>query len=290
MKDTKKWRNTFDLYDKYRLAEYFEEQAKDGWILEDSSGSFLFRRVEPRNLHYSIVYYTEATAFDTEPTEAQKTLYDFCAHSGWKLVTVNGFYQVFCNEQESPIPIETEQKLELENIHKLQKRQQKYAYPLYIIGSLLIILRILSLASGTASNLGCVYDIASIYAWSMLILISVFENIIYGRWYRRARQFVAAGMRIPAVPCNRMRKFVESILFVMAIAALSVSGAEASKLGAGSTCFIFLLLLAIFGVARVLRGEQYSRFSGQSKERAFIWISVGVTLAFSGVLLAITLL
>lgn len=39
MKTTKKWRNKYDIYDKYRLAEYSEAKAKEGWKLVTTKDS-----------------------------------------------------------------------------------------------------------------------------------------------------------------------------------------------------------------------------------------------------------
>lgn len=283
MKNVKKWRNHFDRYDKYRLAEFLEKQAKEGWILEDSTGAFCFRRGKPRNLHYDIIYNPEATAFDTEPTEAQKTLYDFCSHSGWNLVTTKGCVQVFCNELEDPIPIETDPELELQNIHKLQRAQQKYAYPLYFIGFIQILLAISSLQKGNQTAL------AFLLEWIVMMLIPLVEWIAYGIWYRKAKRFAASGMAIPRVSSNRIRGIVEGVLLVIAMSVSSNSWRLNPKSIQSMTVILFFFLLFSLGIAKHLTSEKYHGFNGKTKTWAFILIIVGFAVIWAIIIAYITL-
>ena len=239
MKDIKKWRNKFDIYDKYRLAEYFETQAREGWILEDSPGSsFTFRRAEPMNLHYAIVYCSGMNDFESEPTIQQKTLYDFCACSGWNLVTRKGVFQVFCNAQRDPVPIETEPEIELENIH----HGYKSATIALKICSLTGLMSILNSLTKVDTE---VFNWFLIALWSILLLINLITECSYCRWHRKAKESVAEGLGIPPVKSNRLKRVSINILLCIAIVILTVGVFVSQTKMVGITMFVGTILLVV---------------------------------------------
>lgn len=290
MKDTKKWRNKFDIYDKYRLAEYFEAQAREGWILESYSGSkFLFRRGEPQNLHYCVVFYPDGITYDTKPTESQKILYDFCARAGWKLVTAKGYIQVFCNEAEKPIPIETEPEVELENIQKFYKAYQRTQRGLFFAALLSIITRLESFLEGNQNKGDTLFDIAFLFAWGILILIILIEYSVYRVWYHKAKQVIAAGMEIPKVGSNRIRLVIERTFVVIALLTmmLSIIMIDSKLLVA-----IFVAAPVTFfgvGLKKLLEGEWFDGYNAQTKYLFFVLVSSAVAVIALGILAAYAL-
>lgn len=262
MKDTKKWRNTFDIYDKYRLAEYFESQAREGWILTDSPGSsFLFRRAEPTNLHYAIVYCSGRNDFESEPTIQQKTLYDFCACSGWKLVTRKGVFQVFCNAQRDPVPIETEPEIELMNIHHGYRSATIGIKICSIAGVTNIFSNILRLLIGTEtkfSNAG--------FNWTLIILLLVYliGECSYLLWYRRAKESVNAGLGIPPVNHSGLKRISVNILLCIASVNLIVSFFISQTKLSGTTTFVgvILLIMASLWFGKNLRDKAFANKHG----------------------------
>ena len=71
---------------------------------------------------FSLTYFPKASAFDPAPGEQELMFREFCAHSGWNLVASSAQMQIFCNEQDNPVPIETDPAIELENIHATAKK------------------------------------------------------------------------------------------------------------------------------------------------------------------------
>ena len=97
-----------------------------------------YRRIEPKKIRFSISYYASISDFEPEPTEEQQEFNDFCEHSGWKLAASSVQMQVFYNENEDPVPIETDPELELENLHRYAKKTALKTYPLLLLISLLM--------------------------------------------------------------------------------------------------------------------------------------------------------
>ena len=113
----------FSFHDRTRIEKHLEKMAKNGWMLEKVGDFFWhYHRIEPQDLHFSISYFPDATEFDPYPSEKQEILRDFCEHAGWKFVASSAQMEIYCNEAENPVPIETDARTELDVIHKAAKK------------------------------------------------------------------------------------------------------------------------------------------------------------------------
>ena len=123
MKNTKRRMELFFSYDRTGIQAHLQKMAASGWMLEKMSNfSWLYRRMEPKDLTFAVTYFPKASEFDPELTEGQRVYQDFTARSGWQFVCSSAQMQVFCTEQESPVPIETDPMVELEMIHGAAKK------------------------------------------------------------------------------------------------------------------------------------------------------------------------
>ena len=118
MRKTKRRLETLSFYDHTGISSHLEKMAAKGWMLERVANyGWIYRRMEPRKLRFAVSYYPKASEYDPEYPDSQQTFHEFCAHTGWKLVCTTFQMQVFCNENEDPVPIETDPVLEVETIH-----------------------------------------------------------------------------------------------------------------------------------------------------------------------------
>lgn len=115
----KKYRfDRFVFYDKKKIEKRLEYMAEQGWLLEKIGVfTWVYRKIEPQKIMFSVVYFPKAEALTAEPTEEQKIFYEFCEHTGWKLLYDNAEMQILYNTEENPIPIETDIYVELGKIH-----------------------------------------------------------------------------------------------------------------------------------------------------------------------------
>ena len=107
MKTKKRRLEFFSFYNHTGIEQHLVEMAQKGWMIESISNFYwTYRKIEPKNIHFSVSYYPRASDFDPGPTEEQQTFHDFCAHTGWQLACTWFQMQVFYNEKESPIPLD----------------------------------------------------------------------------------------------------------------------------------------------------------------------------------------
>ena len=62
------------VYDHTGIEKRLADMARKGWLLERIVPmAWVYRRIEPRELHFSVTYYPKASEFDPEPSEGQRT-------------------------------------------------------------------------------------------------------------------------------------------------------------------------------------------------------------------------
>lgn len=131
-----------DLYNKEFFIEKLERLAKKGWILKKICvGYGVFEKEEPRELHYSIEIFEPVKRkkgflnVDFEENEEEAYI-ELCEQAGWNYIGKSGVYFVFCSEQETVTPIQTDPSLEF---HQLKNKFFNYFLPLFTLWMILIV-------------------------------------------------------------------------------------------------------------------------------------------------------
>ena len=179
----------FTFYDRSGIQKILEEKAERGWMLDKVSNfGWRFRRIEPKKVHFAVTYFPKASAYDPGPSEYQQDLIEFCNHSGWNLVATAAQMQIFCNEQENPVPIETDPMIELENIHKSAKKNYLPAYySLGILAAVQIALQVGQLISFPLTYLSMPTTVFNWLCEIILLGMCLTEILGYFLWYRKAK-------------------------------------------------------------------------------------------------------
>lgn len=204
MKSQKRELFLFSAWDRSGLEAHLSRMAEKGWRLEKiTSYSLTYRRTEPKKLTFCVCYYPKASAFAPGPTEDQETFYAFCQHAGWELAAEWAQLQIFCNEREDPVPIETDPALELETIHKAMKRS---GLPSQMVLALIALLQGGMLVSGLRRDpvgvLSSSSSLVSGLCWILVLILTGTETVCYYRWRARAKkaaergEFLATGSRV----------------------------------------------------------------------------------------------
>ncbi|MGN0335038.1 MAG: DUF2812 domain-containing protein [Lachnospiraceae bacterium] len=133
MRNVKYCINNYMLYDYVNVEKHLMKMAEKGWRLEKISRIFWkYRRAAPASVTYAITYLPEASRFDPDPTEEEMNLIAYCQEAGWEKIADWEQMQVFCNERETPVPIETDERIRLDIIKKSMGKSI-WAYWLIIV-------------------------------------------------------------------------------------------------------------------------------------------------------------
>ena len=185
----------FSFYDRTGIQNYLQTQAAKGWMLE-KAGTYCwrFRRMEPRMLKFSVVYFPEADLYDPAPGDGEQTFRELCEHSGWHFVGSQAQMQIFYSESENPVPIDTDPVIEVENIHKSMKKSALPSYWSMVGSSIIWIANVI--LNWTTNPLRCLSSNLYLYFsifWPSMILLSAGRLICYHRWRKKAKRAAAEG-------------------------------------------------------------------------------------------------
>lgn len=212
MKDTKRTFAYFKFYDRDGMQSYLEKMAEKGWLFTQSTEySWNFRRIEPKKLHFSVVYFPRESMFAPGMSEKLTRFHEFCAHTGWKLASSNAQVQFFYNEAEDPVPIETDAVLEVENIHQAVKKRFLPGYFVELLIAVFnLVIQIMQCADKPISYLSSWGNLVYLLCWGVIGILALTELIGYFLWHKKAKK--------TAVEENRFRKpsgHPEHMLFII---------------------------------------------------------------------------
>lgn len=193
MRSTKYRMENLTLYDYRRVEEHLSTMAAKGWRLE-SVGARLwkYRRAEPARVRYAVTYIPDASQFNPGPTEGQQALEELCGAAGWEKVTDWFQMQIYCSEAADPIPLETEESVRLEAVHRSMKRNFLPSNIFLLLLSLVMLG--LFLRTLIVDPLRILESSANLFAGPLWLLMSVTLLVSlahYGLWYRRSKRSTA---------------------------------------------------------------------------------------------------
>ncbi|MBE5893710.1 MAG: DUF2812 domain-containing protein [Lachnospiraceae bacterium] len=190
MREKKRCIAQFTFYDRTGIQAYLEKMAAKGWMLEKVNNFYWqFRRIEPKEMHFAVTYFPKASEFDPEPGEDQKYFYAFCEQAGWKFIAQTAQLQIFYNEAENPVPIETDACVELENINRSAKGNFLIAQSVLALCALLQLgLVVADFNRDPLYVLGSNAKLFGLICWTAVLIMCMTEVVGYFLWYRKAKK------------------------------------------------------------------------------------------------------
>ena len=242
MRTTKRQPFFFSFYDVDGIERHLEQMAERGWFLE-KAGGFLwtYRRGEPKALHYSLIYYPTASAFEPEKSEGQATFEDFCHHAGWETAASNAQLLVFRNDREDPVPIHTDPEVELESLEAMSRRVVWSWYVLIVLCLLHILTNLSFFGGDVIGFLSSPTRLFNALLFPLLFLYFLAEAVTWHRWKKRARAAAEQGDFLPTHGHHHL------LLAILAIFVLGTVGLAVYARGS-STAVMALLLVAGYGL------------------------------------------
>lgn len=281
MKNTKYRYEVFSYFDCTGIADHLTKMAQKGWLVEKLSNfGWTYRRIEPKKLTFYVSYFPKASEFDPKPTEAQKTFYDFCRYTGWELAAASAQMQIFYNEQENPVPIETDPVVEVETIHRAAK---KSFFPTYFVlllisvwNGFLFISRLLGDPIGLLSSASYLF---SGFAFTILSLLCAIELSSYFIWHAKAKKAAVDGKFVKTYGYSRLERIMLAAVlvgFVYWIITMVMLGPVLQRtVGIVMLCYTAALIILVNAIKQFLKRKNASR-----NVNRFLTISASFVLSF----------
>ena len=201
MRNKKRRVEFFSFYNHSSITAHLEKMARKGWMLEEiRNTTWIYRKIKPQKLHFAVSYYPKASEYDPEPAPEQRDFWDFCAHTGWSLACTSAQMQMFYNEQENPVPIDTDAELEVETIHKaVWKSYFPGQIVLLVMGMVILFFNLLIFLGNPITFLSSSGQIYGVLCWLMVIIMTATELAAYARWHNKAMKAAENGIFLDTV-------------------------------------------------------------------------------------------
>ncbi|MGN0734997.1 MAG: DUF2812 domain-containing protein [Anaerovoracaceae bacterium] len=271
------------LFDYEAVKAHLEKMAARGWrLVTAGTNVWKYRQAEPAKVKYAVTYAPDASVYDSEPTESQKTLADFCAREGWVKVSDWAQAQIFCSEEENPVPIETDEEIRLEVIKTAMK---KNFIPSNVVLVIILAFNLWRVASGFFYN-----PLPCLSSWWMLLTLAftfvAFPLVAadlagYFIWVKKSEKSIANGGSCCGVKALRhINRW--SIIVLIAYLLLYVASALQEGRSDIAKYMVFMLLGFTCLLVAVDKTREFMKNKGASRDgNKAVVVAVDVILAFA---------
>lgn len=259
------------LYYPENIISKLEKLALEGWKLQKiNSFTITLEECEPAPIKYSFIFSPHGSSLEEKPVKPQDELIELCKESGWEYVAMYGQLLVFCSYLEEAIPIETDEKLKLEIIHKSMKKEG-------LPGQITIVLTMFLLLFSQLMTLKpeLLFTSIQIYTISLvpIVIINGILNIFqYYHWYTKSKKSAEqGGICIKPINISWFGYITITGMILMTLGLLSsVTDTKVQLIGIPlftiSFCFYYVVI-------KFLRKKEY-----QTKTKWKIYISLAFIL------------
>ena len=249
MRDAKYRVENLALYEYRRVEEHLSAMAAKGWRLEKTGNTlWKYRRAGPARVRYAVTYSAGASQFNPGPTEGQESLQELCAAAGWEKVSDWFQMQIFSTEDPGAVPLETDEELRLENIHRSMRKNFLPANIVLLLFELFVSWSFL----GTlfTKPLRIFQRGASLLSGPLFVLVALLEIYTlchYYGWRKKSRRSIEEGG--PCAPINT-RAYQRLNIAALSLVGLFVAVWLLTELinGGGGYALFFTAYLALFAL------------------------------------------
>ncbi len=210
MRNRKRRMECFSFYDHTGIERHLTEMARKGWMIEKMGNqSWTYRRIEPRELHFTVTYFPKANDFAPAPSEKQQEFYELCAQTGWEFVCDWFQMQVFYNTAEEPVPVDTDPVFQVETIHRACKAGFLWGYTLlFVVGAIGSYFLYSGLVGHTLHFLSRPTSMFVYPCTFLLLLLCGVDLAAYFSWHHKAVKLAKDGVFLDTPSTAEFQKLV----------------------------------------------------------------------------------
>lgn len=245
---TKRETFMYSLLEFKEIEKRLEQRAREGWRLK-KAGSFFwtFEEADPKQVHYSVVFFPKTDVLEPEPSDSLVMMREYCERTGWKLVAEQGQMQIFCNEEENPIPIETEAWVQVKNIHETMKKGNVLSYGILLVNAVIqLVLQVMQFVASPLDWLCMGFNFYIIWSWVGLGVGCAVELIHYFVWHKKAKRMAEEEevLYLPKSICAFRIAYLTLAMVALVLAVLAIVDFTTAKYGV----FVILWTVVLIGI------------------------------------------
>lgn len=265
-KDVKRVLFNFMPYECTALEEFLEEEASKGWLLTSIRGNvFKFKRIEPKNLKFTVDIFGDLTLFDDENNEVLLSYRDYCEEAGWKYVCSKGKIQIFYTEDNlESIPIHTDEKEKFKQIIKASM-WNVFGYAVIVALWMIVFYQWFASFSMVKTIFSSNVMILCSFIYSAAIFYYSIELILFIKWIIKSRISLKENKFIPYNSYKSLKRknklyiigIIFAIVFIIVIPAMDSSFSRDEIVSVLSFFLVFMLLF--YMIIKFLKKKNFKK-------------------------------
>lgn len=246
----KRENNLYSFYDRSGIQQHLAHMASKGWMLEKTGRSiWTYRRIEPKAVQFSVIYFAPASEFDCSPGQQQQAYEDLCAQTGWRLAASWSQMLIFFNEDPAPVPIETDAAVQVDAVHQAMKKNFLPSYALLMALTLYLFGKdLFAFWKDPADTLSNPAALTTPLLWLLTLLHCATALSTYFLWYRKARRAAEETGCFTPIRGHRRLRLLHELLSTGCFLSLFFS------LPSSLSLLLFGVLLALVALQGLLAG------------------------------------
>lgn len=249
MKTTKRRFEQFLFYDYHGIETHLSKMAEKGWQLQKITPFYWeYSPIISQKINYAVAYFSEASDFNPYPTKNQQTFHEYCHSTGWELAAEWAQMQIFCTQQENPIPIETDESVKLQAIHSAMKKNFLPSNIILLLVTFLqFFLQLHIIAGNPVHELAIATALYSAVYWSIFVIYCMIILFVYIKWHHNSRKSILMGGTCIDVS-RTSRKLSYSAFFLIGISAVMIIFQVSRPLGWAGIIGLAAMVILLAGV------------------------------------------
>lgn len=203
------------------LEEHFERRAREGWMIKKIIGGFLFiyKKVEPMNLDFSISPYEVETFFSRKSKADLEEFQTVSKYVGWNFATKTYDLHIYYkNRDDKALDLETDEEETFNTLERIAKRYEKSNYLLLVL-MLYYTWQIIFKNFNTISAMKDGLQQILVLMLPLGIFLSIYHLIDLNRFLKINRENIEAGL---ALEFDKKNKKIYQVLFSIFFLALVI--------------------------------------------------------------------
>ena len=202
-----------------------KKMAEEGWQLEqcDNNGSWMYRKAEPANKDFCVVFCKDARYFRYGETRSQQELEEQLKEQGWEKAGQWNKMLIFSADGGTALPREADEYTRLQNTKYALKGTFAAESFLAFAALMMLALVIIPDAYKDMQELGAWYygadDIFKTIFVSIIVIYLAIEIAGFFMWYKKSEENIVSAARI-----SKMYFYLQKglYIFIAATALLSI--------------------------------------------------------------------
>ncbi len=189
MGDTIRKFKTFPFYDYPGVEQYLEDMGLQGWMLEKYSwGIWKFRKAEPQNVHYEVVYDRQRDLLPSKRTEQREKI----AQGEWTLCAEWKDTEIYHSMQAETYAIGGDAAKRLELMHRYRGgRTQVCNLVLFVLLCAVVFFDVKEIAANPVKLLSMNTKLAVLTIWIVLAVHAIWEWFEYRHWRKNMKEVLS---------------------------------------------------------------------------------------------------